>query len=184
MPSRASELRQRAGAKAQSIRNKQHRCLEQSAGPAPAAAITTPEKEAAIALGSSASDLVQAILNRKLTATEVASVFIRRARVLGRSVNAVTDELYDAALARAREIDASLLEKEKAGAFPSAADADAAAAAPSLLLLGLPISVKDHIDVAGTDSTTGAAAKCFRPRAKDALVVELLKVAIELVGGD
>lgn len=90
-------------------------------------------------------------------------VFIRRSHVLGGAVNALTDALYDEALARAREIDAALAKGDYQGG-------------PAPLLLGVPISVKDHVDVAGTDSTTGAAAKCFRPRANDALVVELLKV--------
>jgi len=128
-------------------------------------------QEAAIALGSSASDLVQAILSRKLTAAEVTGVFIRRTRVLGNGVNALTDELFDAALERAREIDASLAR----GQYQPQSEEGAP---PPPLLLGMPISVKDHIDVAGTDSTTGAAAKCFRPRAKDALIVELLKVRV------
>lgn len=107
-------------------------------------------------------------MSRKLTAEEVATVFIRRARALGGAadggVNALTDELYDAALKRAREIDASLA----AGEFEEPARAP--------VLLGVPLSVKDHIDVAGRDSTTGCAAKCFKPRAKDALIVELLRV--------
>lgn len=124
-------------------------------------------QEAAIALHSSASELAQAILARKLTAEEVTRVFIRRSHVLGGAVNALTDALYDEALARAREIDAALAKGDYQGA-------------PAPLLLGVPISVKDHVDVAGTDSTTGAAAKCFRPRAKDALVVELLKVGADL----
>lgn len=117
---------------------------------------------------SSATDLAQAILARKLTAAEVATVFIRRAHALGGAdgcgINAVTDELYDAAMERAREIDASL------------AKGDYLEGQQVPVLLGVPVSVKDHIDVAGTDSTTGAAAKCFKPRGKDALIVELLRV--------
>lgn len=171
---RAAELRQRAEAKRRWFEAKEHRCLApgQQDGGGGGGSIA-PEKEAAIALHSSAGDLARAILARKHTAEEVIRVFLRRSRVLGGAapggVNALTDALYDEALARAREIDAALAKGEY-----SAAGSGSGASAP--LLLGVPISVKDHVDVAGTDSTTGAAAKCFRPRAKDALVVELLKV--------
>ena len=73
-------------------------------------------QEAAIALDSSASELAQAILARKHTAEEVTRVFIRRSHVLGGAVNALTDALYDEALARAREIDAALAKGDYQGA--------------------------------------------------------------------
>jgi Asp-tRNA(Asn)/Glu-tRNA(Gln) amidotransferase A subunit family amidase len=42
------------------------------------------------------------------------------------------------------------------------------------VLEGVPLSIKESIDVAGTDSTCGLAARCFKPAAEDALVVRLL----------
>lgn len=44
-------------------------------------------------------------------------------------------------------------------------------------LHGLPISLKDTIDVAGVDSTVGIIKKCFKPASQDAVIVEILKKA-------
>ena len=44
-------------------------------------------------------------------------------------------------------------------------------------LHGVPISVKDCIDVRGCDSTCGTAARTFRPAEEDALIVAVLRDA-------
>jgi amidase len=43
--------------------------------------------------------------------------------------------------------------------------------------LGVPISIKDHIDIKGVDSTIGLVARTGLPKAEDALAVELLRDA-------
>jgi len=48
---------------------------------------------------------------------------------------------------------------------------------PTPLLLGVPVSIKDHIDVKGVDSTIGLIARAGIPKAEDALAVELLRDA-------
>ena len=166
-----SRLKRQGEAKRLAVRGKQHACLtaQQAGGQAP-----TPAREEAIALRSSAASQAREIAAGRLTAAEVAAVLIRRCRLLGGpgqqgGVNALTDELYDAALARARAIDAEVAR----GAYGG--NGDGGGGAP--VLLGVPVSVKEHIDIAGYDSTTGAAAKCFKPATRDAVVVELLRVS-------
>jgi len=41
-------------------------------------------------------------------------------------------------------------------------------------LQGLPISVKDHIDQVGFDSTLGLACRTFKPSSEDSLLVKVL----------
>ena len=46
---------------------------------------------------------------------------------------------------------------------------------------GVPVSVKDSIDVRGYDSTCGSAARVFRPSAEDAFHVAALRDAGAIV---
>lgn len=50
-------------------------------------------------------------------------------------------------------------------------------------LHGVPLTIKDNIDVAGTDSTLGMQARRHQPAAEDAVLVKLLKDAGALVLG-
>ncbi len=133
--------------------------------------LVTQSLEEDIALGSSAAQLVQRIHAGTLSSYAVASVLCKRARLLGGGLNALTEELFDEALAEARQKDRDRPDRRQAPSSPLG----------SGLLEGMPVSIKDHVDVKGVDSTTGQAAKCFAPRPKDALVVELLRDAGAIV---
>lgn len=122
-------------------------------------------------------------------------------------LNAVSEEgLYDAAIEQAQEVDVAVkagfmdahalsspspttsthipktkglvrtaLNRFSKGGAPSITEPQGCT--PTLLLLGVPISIKDHIDVKGFDSTIGLIARAGLPKAEDALAVELLRDA-------
>lgn len=48
-------------------------------------------------------------------------------------------------------------------------------------LHGVPISIKDHIDVAGFDTSIGASGRCGKPALQDAAVVDILRKAGALI---
>lgn len=127
-------------------------------------------KETKIALELSIEDLVALMQDGTFSSHDVVSVLAKRAREFGgpAGVNALTDVLFEEAFAEARRKDR---DRQRGGG-----ESDAVG-----VLEGIPLSVKDHIDVKGTDSTTGAACRCFRPASKDALVVELLRDAGAIV---
>jgi len=106
-----------------------------------------------------ALEIVEEIKSGKLRAVEVMVTACLRAKEAGEILNATADEMFMEAIAQAQEADAKL---KRDG--PEACG----------LLFGLPISIKDQIDVAGTDSTSGIPARCFDPAKKNALVVETL----------
>jgi Asp-tRNA(Asn)/Glu-tRNA(Gln) amidotransferase A subunit family amidase len=162
-PSSAAErLRRRAAAK-------RLQCQAKSALPLPPLASgLDATKESDIAVTAMVEELVARVKDGTLSSYEVVSVMAKRARECGgtQGVNAVTEELYDEALTEARQKD-----RERA-LTPRGSSA---------VLEGMPISIKDHINVKGTDSTGGAACRCFQPMPKDALVVELLRDAGAIV---
>lgn len=96
-------------------------------------------------------------------------------------------EIVDALIARRRAVDAAV------GAFVQEFDAEARAAADDAdrrlasgertPLLGLPISIKENIDVVGTASTLGLAARRGHRAAADAAVVRCLRKSGAIVLG-
>ena len=162
-PSSAAErLRRRAAAK-------RLQCQAKSALPLPPLAPgLDAAKESDIAVASTVEELVARVKAGTLSSYEVVSVMAKRARECGGAHNAVTEELYDEALTEAQQKD-----RERA-LTPNGSSG-------SGVLEGMPISIKDHVDVKGTDSTAGVACRCFQPMPKDALVVELLRDAGAIV---
>lgn len=96
--------------------------------------------------------------------------------------------LTEAALARADDFDAShhlFITRMDDAALAAAAEADAAVAAGAPLgpLHGVPITVKDNVDVAGVPATAGSRVLADRVPTEDAAVVERLKAAGAIVLG-
>lgn len=48
-------------------------------------------------------------------------------------------------------------------------------------LHGIPVSIKEHCNVTGMDSTMGFAQFLFRPAQEDAVIVQALKVSFILI---
>jgi len=87
------------------------------------------------------------------------ATYVSRAYDIGRRYNLTADEMFADALTRAADADAQL-----------ASDPTSVGA-----LHGIPISVKDHIAIAGTDATTGCAWHCNEPDTSDSDIITLFR---------
>ena len=119
------------------------------------------------ALGSySATSLIKAIKNKKTSATELLKYFIDRHKRLDPIINAVVTTDFEGALKRAQKADEALSRGETWGP-----------------LHGLPMTIKDNIEVAGMLTTYGSSYfKNYRPT-KNADVVQSLLDAGAIIFG-
>ena len=109
----------------------------------------------------SATQLLNAMnTDKKLSSEYVMRCFVGRAIATHVRLNAVTEQDYIAAVADAAECDAERSRGRMRGR-----------------LHGLPISIKEHICMAGFDATCGAKARLQQPADKDAVLVSVLKTA-------
>eukprot|EP01102_Stenamoeba_stenopodia_P021690 TRINITY_DN8818_c0_g1_i1.p1 TRINITY_DN8818_c0_g1~~TRINITY_DN8818_c0_g1_i1.p1 ORF type:complete len:634 (+),score=79.47 TRINITY_DN8818_c0_g1_i1:230-2131(+) len=109
----------------------------------------------------SLEELLEALKQRRFTAEEVVVAFCLQAReVCGphTPINAITETYFEDALEQAKEADRRYQEGQNIRS-----------------LEGIPITVKDHIDVKGKDSTMGMACSCFKPRNEDGVYVKILR---------
>ena len=112
-----------------------------------------------------AGDLVTALANRKISARELLDAAISRIEALDPKINAVVVRDFDRARAAADAADAALARGERRP------------------LLGLPMTVKEHFNIAGLPTTWGNPKfKNWQPEA-DALVVQRLKSAGAVILG-
>lgn len=102
-----------------------------------AAAVTQPEQ--LWQLG--AADLAGLIGAREVSSVEVLQAFLNRIEAVNGRVNAITQLLGEEALAAARQADKALARGERVGP-----------------LHGVPVSIKENIDVAGVSTSVGVAA--------------------------
>jgi amidase len=108
----------------------------------------------------SATELAEAIRTRRASSVEVIEAHLRRIEAVNPSINAVVIVLAEQALEAAE-----------------AADRAAAAGDDVLPFRGVPFTIKDNIDVAGTPTTQGFAALAQAYPTRDAPVVERMKAA-------
>ncbi|KAL5360321.1 amidase signature domain-containing protein [Aspergillus floccosus] len=108
-------------------------------------------------------DNILALLNQlksgNYSAEQVTRAYIRRAVVAHQLTNAITEVVFDDALAQARELDRVFKET---GQLKGP-------------LHGIPITVKDQFNVKGVDSTLGYVGRSFSPATEDAVIVQMLK---------
>ena len=98
----------------------------------------------------SASDMAQAIAGGSFSALEALEAHIERLEAVNPRLNAVVARRYEAAREEARGIDARRARGEALGP-----------------LAGVPVTVKDSIDVAGLPSTFGLPWRvCRAPRTR------------------
>ncbi|BGP05084.1 hypothetical protein JCM10049v2_000888 [Rhodotorula toruloides] len=106
-----------------------------------------------------ASVILTRLRNGEYSAVEVAEAFCLRAAIAHQLTNCLTEILFDAALARAKQLDEHL----------------ALTGEPVGPLHGLPISLKDQFDIADVDSTMGFTALIGRPAQRNSVLVDLLE---------
>lgn len=107
-----------------------------------------------------ALELAERIRSREVSSREVVSAHLARIDVVNPHLNAVVRRLDDQALAAA-----------------DAADAAVAAGVPLGVFHGVPITVKENIDLAGTPTTQGVAALAEAVASIDAPTVERMRAA-------
>src|SRR5581483_5354275 len=115
---------------------------------------------------ASAGELACAIGQGRLSSREVVEAHVRRIEAVNGRLNAVVELRADAALAEAE-----------------AADAARARGAPLGPLHGVPITVKDNVDVAGLRCTAGTTGRQALVAAADAPAVARLRAAGAIVVG-
>lgn len=110
-----------------------------------------------------ATQLVEEIASGKLTSESSVTAFAKRAALVARITNAVSEPLYHEAIARAKELDsqrAGIIERE--GKLPP--------------LYGLPVTVKDSFNIPGFQTTLGVVSRISMPVAdKPSSIVDILQ---------
>uniref|UniRef100_A0A7S1L8E5 Amidase domain-containing protein n=1 Tax=Neobodo designis TaxID=312471 RepID=A0A7S1L8E5_NEODS len=112
-------------------------------------------------VAATASELVAMQKHKDVTAVQLLMVFVKRAIVAHNKTNCLVWIGIGDAVAQAEAADAKRKESSK-DLGP---------------LHGVPVSIKDNIDVRGSDSTLGMVRYAFQPRNEDAALVKLIKGA-------
>ncbi|KAG5788193.1 hypothetical protein H9Q69_012737 [Fusarium xylarioides] len=105
-----------------------------------------------------AVEILSLLATSSVTAKSLTTSFCKRAAVAHSLTNFITEVNFDQAIHRAAELDEHL---KRTGT-------------PVGPLHGLPITVKDHMDVEGHDSSAGIAAWCFSPAESNSHLVQIM----------
>lgn len=112
----------------------------------------------------SAVELLGKLNVREISAVEIVEALRSRADAVDPKINALACPLHDRALEDAKSSDEARSRGDKLGP-----------------LAGLPVTIKDNLDIRGLDSTMGLEARRGRPAAGDAQIVASLKEAGAIV---
>jgi len=119
-----------------------------------------PDEEEQLRIaGLTASEVSAEIKSGKLTCTAVMVTMCLRARKAGEVLHATTEEFFLKGIQDAQAMDEKIAREGVEACGP---------------LVGVPLSIKDHIDVVGQDSSCGIAARLFEPRDANAVPVQAL----------
>ena len=113
-----------------------------------------------------ATEIARRVASGEVTAREVTATFIARIADLDRSINSFITVLADRALEQADRLDA----ERRAGA-------------PAGPLAGVPVAVKDMVDVAGAPTTAGGHPRFTRHPREDAPLVARIRAAGGIIVG-
>ncbi|BGP47671.1 Serine/threonine kinase mps1 [Rhodotorula kratochvilovae] len=103
-------------------------------------------------------ELVEKLADGRYSAVEVTTAYCKRAAIAHQLTNCLTEIYFAEAIARARELDASL----------------EATGSPAGPLHGVPISLKDQFDIEGRELTMGYASYLGRISERDSALVKIL----------
>ncbi len=113
-----------------------------------------------------ATEVLAGLNAREISSVEVCRALIARREATDRAVHAFVWTRDEELMAEARAVDAA---RARGDALPA--------------LAGLPVSIKENIDVQGSDATLGVLARRGKPAAVDAVTVTSLRAAGALVLG-
>jgi Asp-tRNA(Asn)/Glu-tRNA(Gln) amidotransferase A subunit family amidase len=122
--------------------------------------------ELAVQVGASAGELARRLASGEISARETVAAHIDRIRAVNGHLNAVVVPLFEQALIEAAVADERYHRGESLGP-----------------LHGVPITVKESYDVAGTPTTAGVSARSGRLVAADSSVVRRLRGAGAIIVG-
>ncbi|KAJ4185561.1 hypothetical protein NW767_012873 [Fusarium falciforme] len=105
-----------------------------------------------------AVETLSLVASGSITAEKLVTSFCKRAAAADSLANFITEVNFEQAIRRAKELDKHLLETGRV-------------VGP---LHGLPITVKDHMDLEGHDSSAGIAAYCFDPAKSNSRLVHIM----------
>ncbi|EXJ80451.1 hypothetical protein A1O1_08596 [Capronia coronata CBS 617.96] len=108
-----------------------------------------------------ATELVEKMSSGSLKCEDVVKAFCKRAALAHKLVNCLTEPIFEAAVARSKELDIYYAEHKK----------------PFGPLHGLPISLKDTCNVKGVPTSLGYVGQVDRIAQRDSSLVEILKAA-------
>lgn len=114
----------------------------------------------------SATDLLQAIRRKDYSVTEVVEAYITQIEHVNPALNAVVVPMFEQARDAAQAAD---IQQEVGGDLPP--------------LFGLPVTIKDALDIAGVTSACGMVARRDRIPEEDAVVVKQLRDAGAIILG-
>ena len=114
----------------------------------------------------SAVNLVKAIQDKKISSSELLELYIERSERLNPNINAIVETDLETARAKARQADEALAKNEHWGP-----------------LHGLPITIKEFIDVAGMHCTYGSPMYKDNVSKTNAEVVQFLMDAGAIIFG-
>ncbi|RMJ10933.1 hypothetical protein BHE90_014639 [Fusarium euwallaceae] len=120
--------------------------------------LTPEELDLTDASKHDAVETLSLVASGSITAEKLVTTFCKRAAAADSLTNFITEVNFEQAIRRAKELDKYLLENGRV-------------IGP---LHGLPITVKDHMDLQGHDSSAGIAAYCFDPAKSNSRLVQIM----------
>lgn len=120
--------------------------------------VLTPEELVLTDLANDATHTLDRIASGHITTEDVVTSYCKRAAAAHSLTNFITEVNFEQAIKRAKELDQHLRET-------------GSTVGP---LHGLPITVKDHIDVKGLDSSAAITSYCFDPATANSFLVQIL----------
>lgn len=114
----------------------------------------------------SIGELAQALEHRRVSCVEVVQALLDRTTRVDKTLNSYITLLADSAVAEAKVVDAEIAKGRYRGP-----------------LHGVPVAIKDHIDMAGVRTTAGAKSRITNVPTMDAAVVRRVKQAGAVIMG-
>jgi Asp-tRNA(Asn)/Glu-tRNA(Gln) amidotransferase A subunit family amidase len=133
---------------------------------------TTSEQERITRLTLTA--LVSSLNKHEVTSLQLVAIFGLRAATIGKALCIITEDYFEYALARAEECD-NIRRKSGKNNWTLEDEWDMDKFLPPLF--GVPISLKDNIELAGTTSTVGLTARANRIIQEDDILAKAIKNA-------